>query len=174
VLKRSQRHLIGLALILLSMLACGLAQGTPTAQSTLPTQPPPPELSTESAAYLILPGNIPVSLPVVKCSGTGAGSYFDLRAVTGPALNPNHAEMLVAGINNGAGTYDNMYVSINLGPTDKWSFSGSTLIAQVQLDADGSGSFKDVLITNADGNSDKYAAGEAYPFSAKWTCKYTQ
>jgi len=171
VLKQRPRHLPWLGLILLTMLACGLSQGSPTAQSTLPTQPGPPELSTESVAYLTLPDGNPVTLQVVKCSGVKPGGYLDLRSVSGAALNPNHAEMLLAGINNGAGTYENVYVSINLGVESKWSFSGSTMTARVQLDADGSGSFTDVLITNADGNSDKYAVGEAYPFSAKWTCK---
>jgi len=174
MLKRRQWHLTGLALILLTMLACGLAQATPTAQSTLPTQPAPPVLSTESVTYLTLPGDIQVMMPVVKCSGTQPGGYLDVRALTGAALDPNHAEMLVAGINNGAGTYDNMYVSINIGVTDKWSFSGSTLTARVQLEADGSGSFTDELITNSAGSSDKYETGKAYPFSAQWTCKYTQ
>jgi hypothetical protein len=171
VIKRRKWQLTGLALISLTMLACGLPQGSPTSQSNLPILPTVRELSTESITYLTLPGDIPLSMPVVKCSGVEAGGYLDLRTITGGATDPNHVEMLLAGINNGAGTYENMYVSINIGVQSKWSFSGSTLIAQVKLDDSGSGSFTGVSITNTGGSSDKYQAGKDYPFSAEWSCK---
>jgi hypothetical protein len=110
-------------------------------------------------------------MPVVKCSGVKAGGYLDLRTINGEATDPNHVEMLVAGLNNGAGTYDNMYVSIHIGVKSKWSFSGSTLIAQVKLEDSGSGSFTDVNLTNTGGSSVKYQTGKDYPFSAEWVCK---
>jgi hypothetical protein len=171
VLKLRQWQLTGLALIWLTLLACGLPKGSPTSQNSVPVLPTARELSTESITYLTLPGGIPLTMPVVKCSGVEAGGYLDLRTLTGTANDPNHVEMLVSGLNNGAGTYDNMYVSINIGVNGKWSFSGSTLVAQVKLDDSGSGSFTGVLITNTGGSSDKYPAGKAYPFSAEWVCK---
>jgi hypothetical protein len=170
LLKHRSFQLILLGLILLTMLACGLAQETPE-QTPLPIAP---VLSTEAVTVLTLPGGETVTMPLTQCSGVHTGGYLDVRARAGAATDPNRAELLVAGINNGAGTYDNMYVSVDLGPTDHLSFSGSTLIAQVQLEADGSGSFKDVLILNGAGSSPKYQMGESYPFSAKWFCKYTQ
>jgi hypothetical protein len=170
LIKHRSLQLTGLVLILLTMLSCSLAQATPE-QTPLPIAT---VLSTEAVTVLTLPGGETVTMPLTQCSGVHAGGYLDVRARSGVAADTNRAELLVAGINNGAGAYDNMYVSITLGPTDKPSFSGRTLIAQVQLEADGSGSFTDVLITNGDGSSDKYQAGEAYSFSAKWFCKYTQ
>lgn len=171
MLKRRPWLLTGVALILLIVMACGLPQGAPTSQSNLTILPTAVVLSTESVTYLTLPGGIPVTLPVARCSGVGKGGYLDLRALMGRAQDPNNVEMLVAGINNGAGTYDNMYVSIHIGLNGKWSFSGSVLTARVQLDASGSGSFTDVLITNTGGNSDMYPTGKTYPFSAQWICK---
>ena len=84
MLKQRPWHLIGLGLILLSMPACGLVERYANANH----RPGPPALSTESVAYLTLPGNVTVALPVVKCSGMHAGGYLDVRALVGCGPGP--------------------------------------------------------------------------------------
>ena len=176
---RSQILWVSLFLAL-AMLACNL--GTPTSP-TIQAQPLAVESTPEAADtlsppssggsfILTMPDGKKLGMPVTQCTGTTANEYLDVRAASTPdQSDPNRVEVQVGGGHTGAGSLDNMYIAVSVGPKDAWSFQGNTLIGHIILAEDGSGHFEAVGIVNAAANPVNYQYGQEYEFSATWTCE---
>jgi hypothetical protein len=181
---RSLRWFVVVIVLLLPVLACSSGKAPTTAQAVA-TQPPAPPAtqaqpttgavtpqgSAGGAFALMLPDGQKVSLQA-QCAGVRPGEFLDVVAINSPDLNdPNRVEVKVGGLHQATGQLANMVVSITMGAQTKWTFMGNTLQAQLTLEADGSGRFADVAITNVAVGSPVYAYAAEYKFSAEWSCK---
>jgi hypothetical protein len=169
---------------LLLVLACSGGKA-PTA-TPLAATPPPAATATQISPTanatapqavagfpftLTLPDGQKVSLQA-KCTGINPGEFLDVRASSTADLNdPKRVEVQVGGLHQAAGQVGNMVVAVTMGAGGAWTFMGNTLNAQLTLEADGSGQFKDVAIVNVAVNSPAYAYATEYKFSAEWSCK---
>lgn len=158
--------------------ALGAVMGTPAPRQTRPASIGTPAPTPSSAMPIGLEqGNATLRLPSgktlrlqVTCTAPKAGSWYEVRASTGVALDhPNYAVLSFAGTVKNFTEPSPMVLTIILGANGR-AFSGVNPDVKLAIFQNGSISFTDLPVTNVAPYSPDFKLNEAYRFSGEWRC----